>query len=980
MRAAVLYALGLVCAVGDAAAAGLDLSMLQTKDLTLVYFDPAETYLTPYVARSFENSLDAQRLNFDWTPWDRTSVWLMDFSDRGNARARAVPSNSVTVDIAPMSQTYETFSSGERFYTLMNHEMVHVATMDVWNKQDSRWRKFFGGKPMPVQAHPESIFYNYLATPRVNVPRWYLEGSAVFMETWMSGGFGRAQGGYDEMVFRAMVRDDAKFYMPVGLESEGTTVDFQVGVNDYLYGTRFFSYLALTYTPEKVLEWVKRGEDSDRYYSTQFLRVFRKPLDAAWQDWIDWEHDFQSANLESVKKFPLTPTQRLTDRAMGSISRSFYDPSHQNLVGAFRYPGVIAHVGVLSLEDGQIRRLTNLKGPLLYKVTSFAYDPHGNRGWYTDKNSGYRDLLEIDIASGNTKLLLKDARIGDLVFNPQDQSIWGIRHMNGLVTLVRMPPPYTSWNQVHTFDFGEILFDLDISRDGQFLSASVGEINGDQTERVFRLSDLLTGDIAEVAKFQLGSSMPEGFVFSPDGRFLYGSAYYTGVSNIYRFEIATGKVEAVSNVATGLFRPIPRDDGSLIAFEYTGEGFTPVVIDPRPLDDLGAITLLGAKVAAERPFVKGLGVGSPARVPLDSMITGRGKYVPWRQMQLTAAYPVIEGYKSRGALGWQAMFEDPLLLSRFSTSVSYTPQAPSDKEHWHANVEYQMYDWRLRYWHNNADFYDLLGPVDRARKGDALLADYKHALIYDVPRTLDVVAGLAYYRGLDTLPGAQNVPLVGLNTDIAEQYLGLKYSDTDESLGAVDHEQGYRWSVMQTATYEQNDSGFFPKLHAGFDFGFALPWKHSSLWLYNAAGVASGDTTNPLANYYFGSFQNNYVDNREVKRYRQYDSFPGFEIDQISSRRFAKSVLEWNLPPIRFEEAGSPSFFLSSARTAVFASVMLNDTGSGSNHTLSNVGIQLDWNFTVALRLPMTFSIGYAAGFDNGSLQRNEFMASLRIL
>jgi hypothetical protein len=64
----------------------------------------------------------------------------------------------------------------------------------------------------------------------------------------------------------------------------------------------------------------------------------------------------------------------------------------------------------------------------------------------------------------------------------------------------------------------------------------------------------------------------------------------------------------------------------------------------------------------------------------------------------------------------------------------------------------------------------------------------------------------------------------------------------------------------------------------------------------------------------------------------------------------------------------------------VFASVMLNDTGSGSNHTLSNVGIQLDWNFTVALRLPMTFSIGYAAGFDNGSLQRNEFMLSLRIL
>ena len=87
----------------------------------------------------------------------------------------------------------------------MNHEPVHVATMDVWNDKDAFWRRLFNGKPMPLQDHPESILYNYLATPRVNVPRWYLEGSAVFMETWMAGGFGRAQGGYDEMVFRAMV-------------------------------------------------------------------------------------------------------------------------------------------------------------------------------------------------------------------------------------------------------------------------------------------------------------------------------------------------------------------------------------------------------------------------------------------------------------------------------------------------------------------------------------------------------------------------------------------------------------------------------------------------------------------------------------------------------------------------------------------------------------------------------------------------------
>ncbi len=69
----------------------------------------------------------------------------------------------------------------------------------------------------------------------------------------MSSGVGRAQGGYDEMVFRVMVQDGAKFYDPLGLVSKGTEIDFQTRANAYLYGTRFMDYLAFTYGPQNVL-------------------------------------------------------------------------------------------------------------------------------------------------------------------------------------------------------------------------------------------------------------------------------------------------------------------------------------------------------------------------------------------------------------------------------------------------------------------------------------------------------------------------------------------------------------------------------------------------------------------------------------------------------------------------------------------------------------------------------------------------------
>jgi hypothetical protein len=70
-----------------------------------------------------------------------------------------------------------------------------------------------------------------------------------------------------------------------------------------------------------------------------------------------------------------------------------------------------------------------------------------------------------------------------------------------------------------------------------------------------------------IAELKLPPSTPESFVFAPDSKTLYGSAYYTGVSNIFRFDLDTQKFAAMSNASTGFFRPIPQADGSLIVYD-----------------------------------------------------------------------------------------------------------------------------------------------------------------------------------------------------------------------------------------------------------------------------------------------------------------------------------------------------------------------------------------------------------------------------
>ena len=259
------------------------------------------------------------------------------------------------VDVAPLSRAFETSPASERMYSTMNHELMHVVQGDIASEEDRRWRRFFLGKVRAQSQNPESLLYSYLTIPRFTAPRWYSEGGAVFLETWMGGGLGRAQGGYDEMVFRAMVRDDAHFYDPLGLVSRGTKVDFQTGANAYLYGGRFFTWLAYVHSPEKVIAWIRRDEGSARYYSDQFEQVFGLPLEQAWQDWIAFEHEFQRRNLAEVRKFPITPHRKLVASALGSVSRMYYDEATGILYGAFRYPGVVEHVGALNTRDGSVR-------------------------------------------------------------------------------------------------------------------------------------------------------------------------------------------------------------------------------------------------------------------------------------------------------------------------------------------------------------------------------------------------------------------------------------------------------------------------------------------------------------------------------------------------------------------------------------------------------------------------------------------------
>lgn len=951
---------------------------LETSHVTLVHYNPLHEYLVPHIARCFENAVQYHCRFWDYTPSERVTVTVFDMGDYGNAGATAMPVNRVAIFLAPPSYVFETSPANERINTMMNHELVHVMALDKPAGPDRLFRTLFQGKVKEISDNPLTIAYGYLTTPRASAPRWYHEGIAVFMETWMAGGLGRAQGAYDEMVFRTMVRDSSRFYDPVGLESEAMYTDFQVGILAYLYGTRFFDYLAVMYGPEKLIRWVDRCSGSKSYFSSQFKSVYGMSLGTAWSQWVEWEHRFQQENLDSIRYYPVTGYRPISHRPLGSISRAYVDAAARKLYVAVNYPGQVAHLAAIDLDDGRIDKICDIKGGAIYYVSSLAYDTTTKTLFYTTDNDDWRDLRAINLTSGKSRMLQKDARIGDLVYNHTDSSLWGIKHFNGISTIVRVPYPYAKWNQIYSWPYGKTMYDIDISPDGTRLTGALAHINGRQELVMMNVHGLMAGDTTHMVLFDFGVSNPANFVFSDDGRYLYGASYYSGVSNIFRYDFAADSMEGVSNCETGFFRPVPVSDDSLIVFRYTSEGFMPVMIADTIIEDISPIKYLGTAVVEKFPEVKEWKIDSPRSVNLDSLVQDTGRYSVIGGMELVSAYPIVEGFKDYPAYGMRFDFSEPIGLYSSDLTASYTPNRslPGDQR-FHLNWDFDYMEWNLNFRYNGADFYDLFGPTKTSRKGYSLGLQYTHHLIYDGPRRLRYLIGVRGYGDLEKMPDYQNV--AASYDKFATFIARLMFSNLRASLGAVDYEKGHKWQLGVQSTYVRK------KLHKlafqTFDFGIPLPIHHSSVWVRQSAGYSPGDRMVSFDNFFFGGFGNNWIDYQTEKRYQLYYAFPGVELNEIAGTNFGKLMVEWLPPPLRFRHLGTTSFYLTWARLAFFSTgIVTNMDDATWRRRVGNLGAQLDLRLTLLSHLRLTLSAGYALAFEKGVKPTDEFMFSVKVL
>ncbi len=997
---------------------------IETKDFNVVSINPQFDYVLNHAIRCSHNALDFHRKLFEYDPKEKIFVMIQDFGDYGNGGATSLPKNLISTCIAPMNYSFESSVAGERVFSIMNHELVHIAALDNASKSDLFYRKLFNGKVRSSNDHPISMFYSYLTSPRYYSPRWLHEGIAVFVETWMDGGKGNALGNYDEMFFRTRVLENSRIYSPQGLASAGTSADFMSKANYYYYGTRFVSYLAHEYGPDKLINWIKRKEGSKRGFSSSFKQNFEIPISKSWNSWIEFEKEFQQKNIQELNKSEVSKDELITNKVLGGVSHAYHNKKRNKIYVAVNYPGKIPHLAELDIESGKIKRLHDVKGPTLFNVTSLAYDEKNDLLFYTTDNDSKRDLNSFNLRTGKSKLLYKDCRIGDLAFNKVDESIWGVKHVNGISTLVKINKynsenpnnQYTDWEQKYTLPFGNDMFDMDISPDGLNLSAAVTDLNGNQFLKIFEINSFKSFDkesikYKEVFNFDVAS--PQSFKYSEDGTYLIGSSYYTGVSNIYKVDTNTLDIEILTNAITGYFRPIPIDKEKIFSFKYTSDGFIPVYVYLKNGIEATSIDFLGNNTINKFPILKDWKQEVPNSSNFDDnrISAEKGVYIPKKEVQLNYSYPIVVGYKNKVGVGYKFKYQDPLGLKSLDFSFSFTPndwensidssETDIEKdEELHASINYstaQLSGGKYNFYasYNNADFYDLFGPTKRSRKGVNFGIDFNKSIVYDSPKNLDLNLGASGYYGLNQSPEFQQINFddKDFNTDVFYNfYTSLSYKNLKGSVGAVDAEKGVKSSLTLSSAATQGN--FFPKINGNIDFGIQLPLDHTSLWLRNSFGNSFSKKVNPFTRFGFASFGNNYIDNASSKMYRGSFSFAGISYDSeksIIAKSYYKSTLELLLPAINYRKLGFFNLFATYSHPTIFAgtlftknyddkSINMGSSEKENSETFRNLGFQIDTKLVMFSHLSSTLSFGWARAFSVGNdyKEYDEWMVSLK--
>ncbi|HLK38552.1 MAG TPA: hypothetical protein VKU41_17440 [Polyangiaceae bacterium] len=954
---------------------------LETKHFRISYYS-TEDEVAQHIATLAEAIYGRLVPAVGWSPSEITEIILTDQTDSANGSAVATPYNQVRLNVTAPDDMSPLGDVDDWYLELVTHEYTHIVHTDHIEGLPALVNKILGKTLAPNQIQP----------------RWLLEGLAVFEESARTSG-GRLRSSMWNMFMRADVLEGN--VAPLDVFSN-TPRRWPQGNIWYLYGSFFLQWIAETYGEQAIRSMI---DDYSRQLipfgmNRSIRRVTGRTFEELMPAWIDSLRRSFGAQIEAAKARGLREGTRLTHTG-NTVQHPRWIPSNAwaEHAGDIAYYGDDGHTtpGLWGLpvvrddlgrvvgareRDRELLIRTNGVGGFgwmpdgaavfssgdvfnnlflfddLFELPAHVKSPGGLEGLRERWTNGWRAIdptvspdgrrvVFVTNHRGTSYLMMADVEPGQRV---------GRHRVNNVRPLVRS----ASFDQAFTPRWAP---------DGRHVAYSAWLRGG---WRDVRIVDTVDGSWVDVTHDRAIDGDP---AFSADGRWLYFHSDRTGITNVYAYEVATGRLRQVTNVVNGAYQPEPSPDGKSLAYVgYTHEGFDLFVI---PLDESQWLDAL--------PYEEARPLPPPEPPPAAARVR---PYNPLLTMQPRAySVQITKGYFGQ---------EDVVSVSGSDIAGLHSVDASLTTEWHHPDFQGSLsYTYGRLPFDMSASVFRQIAPQNSLKLGNntipwvAETVGASTGIFYSMPRAFDGQSFSLTYTfervggQLPLTPALLNpydtpsIPTLGA---VGSVHLGWDYSNAQSYLWSVGNERGF--SVG--ATVDISDpilASDFTGYAATFNFQtfLQMPWlRHHVLGLH-AGGGASGGNNGEHGAFYVGSFLDlNVVDIVRNTLIQGGVQLRGYPVPEEVGHYYGLFNAEYRFPILNVDRGLSTlPFFVDRIAGAAFVDYGSAFDDPRTAEFKTGVGGELWFDLTLGYILNFTFRAGYARGLASGGIDDTYFVAAV---
>lgn len=480
----------------------------------------------------------------DHRPTQKTLIVVADDTDSANGSATALPRNAIRINATAPPGFSELDDHDDWLYGLVAHEYTHILHLDTFDGLPTIYNSIFGKTWAPNQV----------------MPRWLIEGVAVYEESKRSSG-GRNRG----TRFDSFIRIARQAHNDLRLdEVSGAPRRFPRGNAAYVYGSHFLRYIFDRFGDDKLRQMSHAAGNYAPPFAVnrQIAQVIGRPFTDLYAEWKHYLRDKYSMQEMAAERRGLRLGRPLTQSAQANLfPRYSSDGTRLYWLQSDGYSPAVVRSMPVGATSAMARDVVQIDG-----IGSFDVLP--DQSLVYEQNRQYRleysfsDLFRWDARTRQTLRLTTGKRAREPAMSPDGRRIAFSRNERAESVLAVMDAqPGSAETVVWRGSPFDQAYQPAWSPDGTRIAFSAWRRGG---YRDILVVEVASGAVTEVTRDRAIDMSP---AWAHDGAALYFDSDRTGIANIYAYEFSSGRTVQVTNVMGGAFAPSPSPDGTRLAFQ-----------------------------------------------------------------------------------------------------------------------------------------------------------------------------------------------------------------------------------------------------------------------------------------------------------------------------------------------------------------------------------------------------------------------------